>query len=164
MTAIDFAVLAVVAFSMFLGWWRGLVYEAVSLLNWVAAYFAARLFAPDIVDYVPPTGGTVSARMAVAFTILFAVTLLGGSVLAWIMNRLVQSAGLARLDGSLGAAFGFLRGGFVVLALVLLAGMTSLPGTPAWRDALMSGVLEGAAVEARGWLPDGLAQKIHYRD
>ncbi len=164
MTSIDLAVLAVVAFSMLLGWWRGLVYEAVSLLSWVAAYFVARLFAPDIVDDVPATVGTMPAKMAVAFSILFALTLIAGGVLAWSMNKLVKSAGLTRLDGSLGAAFGLLRGGFLVLVLVLLGGMTSLPGTSAWRDALMSSMLEGVAVEARGWLPDGLAQKIHYRD
>jgi membrane protein required for colicin V production len=164
MTAFDFAVLAVVALSMLLGWWRGLVYEAVSLLNWVAAYFVARLFAPDIVDYVPATVGTDSARMAVAFSALFALTLIVGGVLAWGMNKLVKSSGLERLDGSLGAAFGLVRGGFLVLVLVLLAGMTTLPASSAWRDALMSGSLEEIAVQARGWLPEGLAQKIHFRD
>lgn len=164
MTAFDFAVLAVVALSMLVGWWRGLVYESVSLLSWVAAYFVARLFAPDIEEYVPAQVGTMPARMAAAFSILFAVTLVLGGVLAWVMNRLVKHAGLTRLDGSLGAAFGLLRGGLLVLLLVLLAGMTSLPGTTAWRDALMSTTLEGVAVEARGWLPEALAQKIHYRD
>ena len=94
MTVFDLAVLAVVALSMLLGWWRGLLYEAVSLLSWVAAYFVARLFAPDIVDYVPDTVGTDSARMAVAFSALFALTLIAGGVLAWGMNKLVKSSGL----------------------------------------------------------------------
>jgi len=164
MTAFDFAVMAVVALSMLLGWWRGLVYESVSLLSWMAAYFVARLFATDMVEYVPAAVGTDAAKMAVAFSILFALTLVVGGVLAWGMNKLVKSAGLARLDGSLGAAFGLLRGALLVLLLVLLAGMTGLPATPAWHDALMSGVLEKIAVQARGWLPDGLAQKIHYQD
>ncbi len=164
MTAFDFAVVAVVVLSMALGWWRGLVYETVSLLSWVAAYFVARLFAPDIEEYVPAAVGSMPARMAVAFSILFALTLVVGSVLAWGMNKLVKSAGLTQLDGSLGAAFGLVRGGFLVLVLVLLAGMTSLPASPVWRDALTSGALEGVAVEARGWLPDALAQKIHFRD
>ncbi len=164
MTIFDFAVVAVVALSMLLGWWRGLVYEAVSLLNWVAAYFVARLFAPDLVDYIPASVGAAPARMAVAFSVLFALTLLAGGVLAWGMNKLVQSSGLERLDGSLGTVFGLVRGGFLVLSLVLLAGMTTLPTTPAWRDALTSGTLEEVAVQARGWLPEVLAQKIHFRD
>jgi membrane protein required for colicin V production len=163
-TLFDFAVLAVVALSMLLGWWRGLVYEAVSLLNWVAAYFVARLFAPDLVEYVPASVGTASARMAVAFSALFALTLIVGGVLAWGMNKLVKSSGLERLDGSLGTVFGLVRGCFLVLALMLLAGTTTLPTTSAWREALMSGALEEIAVQARGWLPEGLAQKIHFRD
>lgn len=164
MTAFDLAVLVVVASSALLGWWRGLLYEAVSLLSWVAAYFVARLFAPDVVEYVPASVGTEPAKMAVAFAILFALTLVAGGVLAWGMNKLVKSAGMERLDGSLGAAFGLLRGAFLVLVLVLLAGMTSLPGMPVWRDALTSSALEEIAVQARGWLPGGLAQKIHFRD
>ena len=164
MTVFDLAVLAVLAISMLLGWWRGLVYEAVSLLNWVAAYFVARLFAPDLVEYVPPTVGTVQAKMAVAFSVLFALTLVLGSVLAWVMNRLVKSAGLTKLDDSLGAAFGFFRGCILVLLLVLLGGMTTLPASEVWRDALTSSSLEEVAVQARDWLPEGLARKIHYRD
>jgi membrane protein required for colicin V production len=164
MTVFDFAVFAVVALSMLLGWWRGLIYESISLLSWVAAYFVARLFSPDIVEYVPDAAGTPQAKMAVAFSLLFALTLVVGGVLAWSMNKLVKSAGLERLDGSLGATFGLLRGGIVVLVLMLLAGMTSLPAKPVWRDALTSGGLESVAIEARTWLPDGLAQKIHFRD
>jgi membrane protein required for colicin V production len=162
MTAFDFAVLAVVALSMLLGWWRGLVYETVSLLSWIAAYFVARLFAIDMIEYVPATVGTDAAKMAVAFAILFALTLVVGGVLAWGMNKLVKSADMTRLDGSLGAAFGLVRGAVLVLVLVLLSGMTGLPKTAAWHDALMSSTLEEVAVQARGWLPDGLAQKIHY--
>ncbi len=164
MTAFDVAVLIVMVLSMLLGRWRGLVYESVSLLSWVAAYFVARLFAPDVVDDVPATVGTEAARMAVGFAILFGLTLVAGGVLAWGMNKLVDSAGLARLDGSLGAAFGLLRGAFLVILLVMLGGMTGLPGTSMWRDALISGTLEGVAVDVRGWLPPGLAQKIHFRD
>lgn len=164
MTAFDYAVMAVVALSMLLGWWRGLVYETVSLLSWVAAYFVGRLFALDMVEYVPATVGTDAAKMAVAFSLLFAFTLVAGGVLAWGMNKLVKSAGMTRLDGSLGAAFGLLRGALLVMLLVLLAGMTGLPGTSAWRNALMSSALEGVAVQARNWLPEGLAQKIHYQN
>ena len=44
MTAFDYAVLAITGLSIGLGWWRGFVYELLSLLGWIAAYFVARLF------------------------------------------------------------------------------------------------------------------------
>lgn len=164
MTAFDVAVVVVVMLSMLLGRWRGLVYEAVSLLNWVAAYFVARFFSPDIVEYMPASVGSEPARMAVAFAILFGLTLVAGGVLAWGMNKLVDSAGLKQLDGSLGAAFGLLRGGFLVILLVMLGGMTSLPTTDMWRNAVTSPALESVAIQVRSWLPPTLAQKIHFRN
>jgi membrane protein required for colicin V production len=162
MTAFDYTVLAVMVLSVLMGWWRGLVYEAVSFFSWIAAYVVARLFAEDAMVYLPHMLGSDTARLAAAFVALFLATLAAGSVLAWIPNKMIKSAGLARLDGSLGALFGLLRGMVVVVVLVLLAGMTDLPETPMWRDALMSGILQDIAIQTRILLPDELAQKIHY--
>jgi membrane protein required for colicin V production len=163
MTAFDYTVLAVMVLSVLMGWWRGLVYEAVSFLSWIAAYVVARVFAGDAMPYLPHMLGTDTARLAVAFVVLFAATLAAGSVLAWGLSKMIKSAGLARLDGSLGALFGMLRGMVAVVILVLLAGMTDLPETPVWRNALMSGILQDVAIQTRILLPDELAQKIHYR-
>ena len=164
MTAFDVAVIVVVMLSMLLGRWRGLVYESVSLLSWVAAYFVARFFAPDILEDIPATVGGEPARMAVAFAILLGLTLVAGGVLAWGMNKLVDSAGLKKLDGSLGPALGPRAGGFLVFLRVVLGGMTSLPETAMWRNALTRRPLEGVALQVRAWLPPTLAQKIHFRD
>ncbi len=164
MTAFDYAVIAVVVLSVGMGWWRGLVYEAVTLLSWVVAYMLSRGLAADVAIYLPAALDGEVTRTAVAFALLFVVVLMLGSILAWALSKVVQSTELASLDGSLGALFGLLRGVVLVLVLVLLAGMTELPRTTAWRDALSSGTLETVAVEARTLLPDGLAQKIHYRN
>jgi membrane protein required for colicin V production len=74
----------------------------------------------------------------------------------------VKFVGLGWLDGFLGALFGLLRGAFLVLVLVLLAGMTDLPRTKFWREASFSAPLERIALQARDWLPAGMAQKVHY--
>jgi len=162
MTLFDAAVLLVVVFSIFLGRWRGVIHEVMSLLSWVAAYFVALLFAQDLMPYVPPTDGTDTVKMGVSYAILFVLTLGLGSILAWFMNRLVKSAGLVKLDGSLGATFGFVRGCFLVLVLVLVGGMTTLPASSFWQDALTSDPLEQVALVIRDGLPDALAKKIHY--
>ncbi len=163
MTLVDYAVIAVVALSAVLGWWRGLVYEAVSLLSWVSAYVVARIFAQDVMEYMPQVLGTQIARMAAAFLLLFLVTLVLGGFIGWGLNRIVRAAGMERLDGSLGALFGLMRGFVLVVVLVLLAGTTELPATQAWRDAWMSGALEEIALQTRLLLPDSLAQRIHYQ-
>lgn len=164
MTVFDYTVIIVMVLSVLMGWWRGLVYEATSFLSWIAAYVVARVFAEDAMWYLPSMMGSNTARLAAAFIALFLGTLAAGSILAWILNKMIKTAGLARLDGSFGALFGLLRGMVLVMVLVLFGGMTDLPGTPLWRNALMSGMLQDAALQIRILLPDELAQKIHYQN
>jgi membrane protein required for colicin V production len=66
-------------------------------------------------------------------------------------------------DRLLGVAFGLARGLLVVLTLVLLAGLTPLPRQAVWRNAMLSGPLEGLAVLVQAWLPAELAKRITYR-
>jgi len=52
----------------------------------------------------------------------------------------------------------------VILALVWLAGMSDLPEQSLWRDAQFSRVAEDVAMQTKVWLPDNIAQRIHYRN
>jgi membrane protein required for colicin V production len=162
MTWFDYTVIAIVALSALLGWWRGLVYEVLSLLGWVAAAIVARLFAAKTAPYMPAVLGAEAVRTAAAFAALFIVTLIIGGIVAWILSKLVKWVGLGWMDGLLGTLFGVLRGVLVVLALVLLAGLTDLPKEPFWRNAALSKPLENVALAAKGWLPGSVAQRVHY--
>jgi predicted HD phosphohydrolase len=44
-----------------------------------------------------------------------------------------------------------------------MAGLTNFFQQPFWRDALTSKTLEDAALLTKAWLPDRIAQRIHYR-
>lgn len=162
MTWFDYIVIVIVALSALLGWWRGLVYEVLSLLSWVAAVLVARLLAPSILPYMPAALGSDTVRTAAAYAVLFVGTLLVGSIVAWALSRLVKFVGLGWMDGLLGVLFGAVRGVLVVLVLVLLAGLTGLPKEAAWRNAWLSKPLESAALLTRAWLPDNVAQRVHY--
>ena len=162
MTWLDYIAIAIVVLSALLGWWRGLVYEVLSLLGWIAAILVARLFAASIVPYMPATLGSEAVRTAVAYAALFIGTLIIGAIVAWSLSRLVKFVGLGWMDGLLGVLFGMVRGVLAVLALVLLAGMTGLPKEAAWRNAWLSKPLENVALATRAWLPDNVAQRVHY--
>lgn len=162
MTGFDYAVAGIVVLSGLLGWWRGLVYEVLSLLGWVAAYVAARLFAADAAPLMPAALGAEDVRMAAAFALLFVAALIVGGILAWLLSKLVKWVGLGWLDGSLGALFGMLRGMLVTLVLVLLAGLTGLPQQPYWRDAWLSKPLVNVVLAARNQLPQNVTQRLHY--
>jgi membrane protein required for colicin V production len=62
-----------------------------------------------------------------------------------------------------GALFGLVRGGLIVFVGVMLAGLTSIPKEPFWREAALSGPVETAVLAAKPALPKDLAQRIRYR-
>ncbi len=162
MTWFDYTVIAIVILSALLGWWRGLVYEVLALLGWVAAYFVARMFGADVAPLLPAWMGAEAVRMTVAFALLFVVALFISGIVAWLLSKLVKWVGLGWLDGLLGGLFGLVRGVLVVLVLALLAGLTDLPKDPFWRDAWLSKPMENAALSAKKWLPGNVAQRVHY--
>jgi len=46
---------------------------------------------------------------------------------------------------------------------VMLAGLTLLPREQFWRDAMLSGPFETAALALRPYMPSGLGQRLKYR-
>lgn len=163
MTQFDYIVLVVVMLSVLLGWWRGLVYEVLSLLSWVASYFVAKSWTAEVMPYMPEVLESDALKSAAAFIAVFVTTLILCGIAAWALNKLIKSFGLDwRTDRVLGAFFGFLRGWMLVLVIVLLASMTKLSQTPVWRDALLSKPLQNVALLAKDLLPDEMAKRVSY--
>ena len=50
---VDLTLFAMIAVSVLVGLWRGLVFEMLAVLGWLAAYFAAQWFAPDLAPHLP---------------------------------------------------------------------------------------------------------------
>jgi membrane protein required for colicin V production len=99
------------------------------------------------------------AGFATVFVGVLAVFALGRLVVA----GLLRAVGLGWADRILGMLFGIGRGVLVVLAVVLLAGMTPLPREDWWREAMLSAPLETAVVASKPWLPRVVAQRIRFR-
>jgi membrane protein required for colicin V production len=162
MTAFDYAVLAIVAISAVLSVVRGLVREVLALLAWIFAFVAANLFAADLAAWLPAAIESAEMRLLAGFLGVFFAVLVAMSLVALGISRLVKKAGLGFEDRVLGALFGIARGGLIVMVLVLLAGLTSLPRQPAWRQAVLSPPLEALAVQVKELLPGPLSARIRY--
>ncbi|HUX91109.1 MAG TPA: CvpA family protein [Gallionellaceae bacterium] len=163
MTQFDYIVLVIIILSVLLGWWRGLVYEILSLLSWVTSYFVAKSWAAEFTPYMPAVLESEALKSAAAFMAVFVTTLILCGIAAWSLNKLIKSFGLDwRTDGVLGAIFGFFRGWMLVLVIVLLAGLTKLPQTPFWHDALLSKPLQNAALLTKDLLPDDMAKRVSF--
>jgi membrane protein required for colicin V production len=162
MTIVDIIVIAVVGISILLGVIKGLVREVLSLAAWVVAFLAANLAAPEVARLLPASMASEEIRLLAGFAAVFVVVLIGLSVLAVMVSKLVKIAGLGMADRVLGGVFGLVRGTLVVVILVLLAGLTALPRQPMWRDAFLKPTLEASAGYVKTWLPAELSNRIKY--
>ena len=162
MTVVDIVVLAVIGISVLLGVIRGLVREVLALAAWVVSFLAANLAAPEVAGWMPQAMASEEIRLLIGFVGVFAVMLVGLSVVAILVSKLVKIAGLGMTDRVLGGVFGLTRGLLVVMILVLLAGLTSLPRQPVWRNAVLSDPLEKVAGYIKTWLPAAMSKRIKY--
>lgn len=163
MTAFDYAALAIVGASVFLGLWRGVVSELLALAAWVAAFFAARVWAPTVGEWFGRWIADGALRQAAGFAAVFLGVLVVFGVARLVVSLLLRAVGLGLIDRLLGGMFGIVRGALVLLAAVLVGGMTPLPKEVWWREAVLAPPMETAVIAAKPWLPPELAKRIRYR-
>ncbi len=163
MTLLDYAVLAIIGFSVLLSVIRGLVREVLALAAWAIAFIVAWLFGGELATIMPDEIPSAELRMLAGFAALFFIVLLAMSLVAMGVSHLIKSAGLSAEDRMLGALFGLARGLAVVTLVVLLAGTTALPEQPFWREAVLRPALERVAIVVKSWLPPAVSQHIRYR-
>ncbi|HEY2190487.1 MAG TPA: CvpA family protein [Caldimonas sp.] len=132
---IDIAMLAVIVLSALAGVVRGLTFEILSLLGWVAAWFAGLWLGPVLAPHLPVgTPGSPLNGIA-AFAAAFLVVLILSGLAARAVSALVGKTLLRPLDRLLGAVFGFLRGLLVLLAVAIVVSYTPVASSTAWRES-----------------------------
>jgi len=136
MAVLDWIFLAVLLVSMVVGAWRGLVYEMLSLANWMAAFVLAQWFGPAAAEWLPLAGATEVVRFLAGFVMVFVAALFVGGLLAFLIRKLVAAIGLRPVDRVLGAAFGVVRGVVVLLAFTVVVGMTPMKAGPWWQESI----------------------------
>lgn len=153
MVALDWIFIAVLLASLLLGAWRGLVYEVLSLLSWIAAFVLAQWFAPDLAPRLPMTGAGEALRYAAAFALVFVLCVFIGGLLAKLVKKLFAAVGLQPADRALGALFGLLRGGVLLLAATVVIGMTPLRSGAWWQQSVGAGFTLAALAVLKPVLP-----------
>jgi len=132
----DWILLGVLLTSMVVGLWRGLVYEVLSLAGWVAAFFVAQWWASDAIAWMPfIKSAPASVQYAVAFALVFIVTVFTAGLVSWLIKKLVESIGLRPIDRALGGLFGLARGVVLLLVLTVLLQLTQMTQETWWSTA-----------------------------
>ena len=117
---VDLAIFALITLSGIISVVRGFIKETMSIVIWLSAFFIAVSFKSVISDYLINVITLPSIRQMTAWGILFVSTLLLGSLLSFVLGKLVSSTGLSGTDKTLGLVFGVFRGFLIVLAIVII--------------------------------------------
>ncbi|CAH0231907.1 Colicin V production protein [Massilia sp. Bi118] len=162
MTIFDYIVLFILISSVVISTMRGLVKEILSLVGWIAAFVVANAFGAKLAPMLPSVVPGEALRLIVAFIVLFLGVRILMGLLALAIGALIEATGLSLADRGLGGLFGLGRGIVIVLAGVILCGMTSIPQQDFWKNALLSPMAETGARTVKPFLPAAFAQHVQF--
>lgn len=162
MNPVDAAVIVILGISVGVGVMRGFVYELLSMFGWPIAFYMSKSYANNVAAQLPNSLDLL--LMPVTYAIIFITTLIVWGLIILGFFKLVRAVGLGKLDKVLGGIFGLLRGGIVLLALVLLCGLSNFPEQAVWTESFVTPFAEDIALQNKHYLPDNVAQRIHYKN
>ena len=125
MSSTDWILSAILAASMLLGVWRGLVYEVLSVIGWIAA-----------------------------FVLVFVASVFAAGLISALMKKLISAVGLRPVDRMLGAIFGLFRGVILLLAVSVVVHMTALQESEWWLESKGAPMLMTLLKGLRPMLPE----------
>ena len=161
MITTDWVFVAVLAFSMLLGAWRGLVYEVLSVLGWAVSFYAAQYFAPRVAGLLPLQSSSDAVRYAAAFVLVFVAAVFAAGLLAFALKKLIDAIGLRPADRSMGAAFGLVRGVILLLAAAVVMDMTALKNSVWWQESKGAHVLSATLQGLKPVLPEKFSNYLN---
>lgn len=162
MTIFDYLVLFVLICSVVISTLRGLVKEILSLLSWVVSFVLANAYGESLAGLLPEAIPGNATRLIVAFIALFIGVRLLMMLLTMAMDAVIKASGLSVADRGLGGLFGLARGLVIVLAAVLVCGMTAIPQQAFWKNALLSPLAETGARTVKPFLPGDIARHVQF--
>jgi membrane protein required for colicin V production len=160
MAPLDWVFVAVLGLSFLLGAWRGLVYEVLSVLSWIAAFVLAQWLAPEAAAWLPMGNAGESLRFAAGFAVVFIAAVFLGGLVAWGTKKLVEAVGLRPIDRALGAMFGVVRAVVLLLALAVVIHMTPLRNASWWAESVGADVSTTALKGLKPVVPERFGQYL----
>lgn len=169
-TIIDAVIIAIIAISVIVAFFRGFISEALSLVVWVLAFMGAIMYYQDVGKMLPNIfGGSLGALNSedsiFSDLISFAITFIGLLILLGLVNLLITFI-LRRLsiswpDRLLGAVFGLLRGMFIVAIVSLFVIESPLKETEYWEKAKLSNAATSWAKTLSSFIPENFLENIN---
>lgn len=157
---VDLVLSVVLLGSVALGVLRGLVFEVLSLLGWAVAYGASIAIAPRLAPWIPVGAPGSALNHSAALVLGFIAALLAWALASRIVKWVIAASPLTWPDRVLGAAFGLMRGGVLLLAITTAVQLTPAAQSPAWTSSWAQPWLVAAVAQIRPMMPAEMARWI----
>ena len=125
MTALDIFVILLLGGGAMIGFIRGFVHEALTLVAWIAAIACLKLFHFDVAVAVGGLTSSDTGAAALAFVVIFLPVYIGVRLLARTMGKASRRSVLGPVDRFLGGGFGMLKGLVGATLFFLLANLAT---------------------------------------
>lgn len=155
----DYLIILIIIVSALISLWRGFLREVISLVTWVVGFWVALRFASQVGEAFKVIHNP-AVRVIVGFVILFVAILIVGMLINVLIGKLMEHTGTGTSDRTLGAVFGVVRGVVIVAVLVIVAGFTTLPKNPWWRESRLIPYAQATAGWMRALLPQPVADQM----
>jgi membrane protein required for colicin V production len=115
---LDVVLVVVLAYSTIRSLRKGFSREIVGLAAALAALVLAMWFYGMAGTLIAPYVGSARTANLLGFVMVVVAVLLAGTLIGWIVSRFLRTIGLSFFDRLLGAAFGFVRGLLITIAVL----------------------------------------------
>ena len=131
---VDIIILIITALSSLFGLWRGLVKEVLSLLSWIAALLVARVYSEYLAGMLSSMIENEGIRYVTAFAIIFVAVMMAGTLINFMLSKLLGVSGLKLADRLLGGVFGVARGLIIVLVIMFISSVF-VSNSALWQES-----------------------------
>jgi membrane protein required for colicin V production len=159
-TTLDWIFLGLLGLSIALGFWRGLVWELMSMGGWFVAGAAAFYGAPYLSPYLAMTDLSVTLRYTLALVLIYITVWILWKMLASAIKNAVGAVGMGSLDRLLGGVFGLARGALFLTVAVTVLSYTPVQSTDFWQTSSGVKLCQAAAQLLKPYLPANAAELI----
>ncbi|MDN3921749.1 CvpA family protein [Roseateles violae] len=157
---VDLVLAGLLAASVLLGLWRGLMFELLAIAGWIVAYFGCPYLAPIVGGWLPAERLGPNLVHLAGLVLAFILILIIWGLAAKLLRALLRATPLSGIDRLLGAGFGVLRGLLVCLLLVVVVSMTPAVASPTWAASQLAPWLQELLLGLRPVLPDAVVKLI----
>jgi len=118
MNWLDYLLLAILLASAVMSARKGFSREIIGLASALCALVLGMWFYGLAGSFLIPWVSSPRIANLIGFLLVVCAVLLLGGILGWIVSRFMRTVGLSFFDRLLGAAFGFVRGLLIAIALL----------------------------------------------